>query len=80
MDGTVPSGSDTDPLDLDPEVVLDELDVLLAVLGQILELLDTRNVSLPSGQSLVLHLDLGESVKVGYNEVGSAGATLYSGV
>lgn len=62
----MPRRSNPDPFDLDPEEVLDELDVLLTVLGQGFESGAFRNVGFPPGEGGVLDFDLGEEVKVGY--------------
>lgn len=66
LDRRVPCRSNPDPLDLDPEEVLDKLDVLLTVLGQGFESGAFRNVGFPPGEGSVFDFDLGEEVKVGY--------------
>jgi hypothetical protein len=66
LDRRVPSRSNPDPFDLDPEEVLDKLDILLTVLGQGFESGAFRNVGFPPGEGCVFDVDLGEEVKVGY--------------
>ncbi|KAI3478079.1 hypothetical protein L1887_60010 [Cichorium endivia] len=64
---TVPqlvSRADADPLDLDAEELLEELDVGAAVLRQLLPRLGLGDVLLPAGQRLVLHLHLGQHLEV----------------
>jgi hypothetical protein len=55
----VPRRSNPDPLDLDPEEVLDEPDILLTVLGQGFEGGAFRNVGLPPWEGGVFDVDLG---------------------
>lgn len=57
--------SSSDPPNLDSDKVLDELDVLAAVLGEVLVLGDGGNARLPPRELDVLHLNLGEVVEVG---------------
>lgn len=65
VDGAVPGGTNTDPLDMNTEEFLDELDVSLAVLGKLLERGAVRDVRFPTGESLVLNFDSSEIVKIG---------------
>jgi hypothetical protein len=69
LDSRVTSGSDTDPFYLDVEEVFDVPDVFLTVFGQRLECRAFRNIRLPTGESDVFHLDLGEEVEIGYEDV-----------
>jgi hypothetical protein len=56
----VPSRSNPDPFDLDPEEVLDKLDVLLTVFRQGFEGGAFRNVGFPPGEGGVFDFNLGE--------------------
>jgi hypothetical protein len=62
----MPSRSDPDPFYLDPEEVLDELDVLLTVLGQGFESGAFRDIGFPPGEGGVLDFDLSEEIEIGY--------------
>ena len=65
MDHGLASRSNTDPLNLDAEEALDELDVLPTRFRQLLKGSCLGNVALPAGEGLVLHLHLGQHLKVG---------------
>lgn len=62
LDGSASAGSNTNVLDLDTQVLLDELDVFLTVFWQLGKRGDLRDVSLPSWEGLVFDLDLCQSV------------------
>jgi hypothetical protein len=67
-DHRLPSRSVSDPFDRDAQEGLDELDVLPAVLGELLVRRARGDVGLPSGELLVLDGDLGELVEIGCKE------------
>jgi hypothetical protein len=65
LDGGMPGRSDPDPLDLDVQVILDELDIGLTVGGEGFKGGAFRNIRFPTWESLVLDFDLCEQVEIG---------------
>ena len=65
VDSRFPCRPDPYELDLDPQELLDEADITLAIFRELVEHSTIRNVALPPWKSFILHFDTGESVEVG---------------
>ena len=65
MQHALPPRANTDPLDGRAEELLDERDVLLAVLGERVVGGEGGDAGLPAGEGHVLDVDLGEELEVG---------------
>ena len=63
--GRMSGRPNTDPLDLDAEVLFNKLDILLAVDGQLLKRRALGDIRLPAWEGRVLDLDLGQQVQIG---------------
>lgn len=65
LDSRMPGRANTDPLDLDAEVLFDKLYILLAVDGQLLKRGAFGDIAFPTLERRVLDLDLGQQVQIG---------------
>jgi hypothetical protein len=72
---TLPRRARSNPPDLNPQVLLNKLDILPTILGQVLKPRHILNALLPPGQLDILHLNLGEGVQIG-REVGVEGSAV----
>lgn len=63
---TLASRTDTDPLDRDLEELLDELNVLFAVLGEVVVRGDVLDGGLPARKGDIFHLNTREELEISF--------------